>query len=118
MTVETEEPDNPPGIRELLGQLANDTTDFARAEMAWLRAEAGERSTYALPGLIMLGLALACLSGAVVAGFAGLVIWLGPMIGTGWAIVLVVAGACSAAALLYSAGIRRIKKSIKAREKR
>jgi hypothetical protein len=116
--IETEAPADAPTIRALLGQLADDTSAFARAEIDYLREEAGERVSYAVPALIMLGIAVALASGAIVAGLAGLVWWLGPMIGPGWAILAVVTASCAIAAMLFQLGSARLRRTVKPRSER
>ncbi len=107
-----------PTIKTLLGQLANDTSDFARAEIDYLRAQAGERASYALPGLIMLGLAASLGFGAIVALLVGLCFWLAVSMGTGWAVLIIVGGAAVLALILARIGAQRIGHSLKARADR
>jgi predicted membrane protein len=110
--------DEKPGIPQLLGQLASDTGDFARAEIAFLRATAGERAAYAMPGIIMVAVGTALASGAVVALLVGLVIWLAPEIGTGWAILASIGGSLVVAIILFRFGTARLKNALKARDER
>jgi hypothetical protein len=74
--------------------------------------------SYAVPALIMLGIAVALASGAIVAGLAGLVWWLGPMIGPGWAILAVVTASCAIAAMLFQLGSARLRRTVKPRSER
>jgi Putative Actinobacterial Holin-X, holin superfamily III len=110
--------DEKPGIPQLLGQLASDTGDFARAEIAFLRATAGERAAYAMPGIIMVAVGTALASGAVVALLVGLVIWLAPEIGTGWAILASIGGSLIVAIFLFRLGTARLKNALKSRDER
>jgi Putative Actinobacterial Holin-X, holin superfamily III len=107
-----------PGIPQLLGQLASDTGDFARAEIAFLRAAAGERASYALPGIIMVALGTALASGAVVALLVGLVLWLDPIIGIGLAILASIGGSLVVAIILFQLGTMRLKNALKPRSER
>jgi Putative Actinobacterial Holin-X, holin superfamily III len=107
-----------PGIPQLLGQLASDTGDFARAEIAFLRAAAGERASYALPGIIMVALGTALASGAVVALLVGLVLWLDPIIGIGLAILASIGGSLIVAIILFQLGTTRLKNALKPRNER
>jgi hypothetical protein len=107
-----------PGIPQLLGQLASDTSDFARAELAFLRATAGERASYALPGIIMVAVGTALASGAVVALLVGLVMWFAPMIGTGWAILASIGGSLIIAVILFRLGTARLRNALKPRNDR
>jgi Putative Actinobacterial Holin-X, holin superfamily III len=106
------------GIPQLLGQLANDTSDFARAEIAFLRATAGERASYAMPGIIMVAVGTALASGAVVALLVGLVIWFAPMIGPGWAILASIGGSLIVATILFRLGTTRLRNALKSRDER
>jgi hypothetical protein len=106
------------GIPQLLGQLANDTSDFARAEIAFLRAAAGERASYAMPGIIMVAVGTALASGAVVALLVGLVIWFAPMIGPGWAILASIGGSLIVATILFRLGTTRLRNALKSRDER
>ncbi len=114
----TDEADEKPGIPQLLGQLASDTGDFARTEIAFLRATAGERASYAMPGIIMVAVGTALASGSVVALLVGLVIWLAPAIGTGWAILASIGGSLIVAIILFRLGTARLKNTLKARGER
>jgi Putative Actinobacterial Holin-X, holin superfamily III len=106
------------GIPQLLGQLANDTSDFARAEIAFLRATAGERASYAMPGIVMVAVGTALASGAVVALLVGLVIWFAPMIGPGWAILASIGGSLIVATILFRLGTTRLRNALKSRDER
>jgi hypothetical protein len=110
--------DDKPGIPQLLEQLASDTGDFARAEIAFLRATAGERASYAMPGIIMVAVGTALASGAVVALLVGLVIWLAPEIGTGLAILASIGGSLIVAIILFRLGTARLRNALKSRDER
>jgi hypothetical protein len=110
--------DDKPGIPQLLEQLASDTGDFARAEIAFLRATAGERASYAMPGIIMVAVGTALASGAVVALLVGLVIWLAPEIGTGLAILASIGGSLVVAIILFRLGTARLRNALKSRDER
>jgi Putative Actinobacterial Holin-X, holin superfamily III len=109
--------DDPPGIKALLGQLASDTTDFARAELAFLRAEAGERAGYALPGLVLIGLGLTLAFGTIVALLIGTMLWLMPILG-GWAIFIVGGSGVILAGLACHFGTDRLRRAVKTKEDR
>jgi Putative Actinobacterial Holin-X, holin superfamily III len=107
-----------PTLPQLLGQLASDTSAFAQAELDYLRAQAGERASYALPGLAMIGVAVALGFGAIVALLIGLVWLIGAKLGTGLAVVIVVGGASLATGLLINFGARRLRDALKPRSER
>lgn len=101
-----------PGIKALLEQLADDTRSFARAEIGYLKAQAGERAGYALPGLVMIGVAIALAFGTIVALLVGLTFWLSIAVGPGWALLIVTGLAMIIAWLLVRFGAARLKASI------
>jgi hypothetical protein len=107
-----------PPIKVLLGQLVSDTTDFARAEIEFLRAQAGERASYAIPGLAMVGIALALAFGSIVALLVGLILWLSPLLGAGWSLLLVITVALLVTVLLLKFGAARLRSAVKARDDR
>jgi Putative Actinobacterial Holin-X, holin superfamily III len=105
-------------ITALFGQLADDTTQFARAEMAYLRAEAGERARHAIPGLWMIGIGAALAAGVMIALLVGFVLWLAPLVGAGLATLLVCALGAGAAIIFVRSGTRRLRKAIKTKDDR
>lgn len=107
-----------PGIAALLNQLAHDTNDFARAEIAFLRAQAGERTSYALPGLAMVLVALTMAFALIVALIVTAMLWLAAVIGPGLAMLAVALSVALLAALLARFGTARLRNAFKAREKR
>ncbi len=102
-----------PGLPALLAQLGSDARAFAEAEVRWIKAEAGERASHAVPALVLIVSALALGSGALIALLIGLMLVLRPFAGTGGAVALVVAGSITIAALLGWAGNRRIKRAFR-----
>jgi hypothetical protein len=112
------EPDDKPALAGLLVELTNDMSRFARAEVAYIKAQAGERAHFAVPGLAMFGVGLAIATGILMAVPAGLIMLLSPMIGTGWSILAVTTGGLIITALLIKLGVRRIKAVLKRPEDR
>ena len=110
--------DERPALSALIGQLASDSTDFARAEIAYLRAQAGERASFALPGLIMIGVAIALGFGAIVALVVGAMMLVATVMPPVWAILLVTTVALLTTVLLARLGIARLRGSLKPREDR
>jgi hypothetical protein len=106
------------GLAALLGQLGNDAGDFARAEAAYLKAQVGERASYALPAVAMIGAGLALMAGVLIALLVGLMMILTPLIGTGWSVLAVTFGTIVLASGLLHFGVRRIKATLKRPEDR
>ena len=107
-----------PTLSTLLVELTRDARSFAAAEVAYLKAQAGERAHFAVPGLIMVGIAIAIGMGILIAVPIGFVLLLTPMIGAGWAMAGVTGTGLGMAALLLKFGVRRIKAVLKRPEER
>jgi hypothetical protein len=116
--IEEPEATEQPTIAALVGQLLDDSRTFATAEVAYLKAQAGERASYALPGLAMIGVAVALSFGAIVAGVIALMLWLASVMALGWAALIVTAAAGLFCALLIRAGLARLRGSLKSRDAR
>ncbi|MEY4502335.1 MAG: hypothetical protein RIS52_2225 [Pseudomonadota bacterium] len=110
--------DKQPSLSELFGQLAADTSDFAKAELVFFKAEAGERVDYAVPGLILAALAVALALGALLVLFIGLVLWLTPLIGAPLAACSIAGLGGALAIFAWRAGIRRLTNAIKTKDDR
>jgi hypothetical protein len=110
----TESPDKI-GIKALFGQLVDDTGAFARAELSVLKAQAGERAAYAIPGFVMLSVGVALAFGAIVALLIGIGVWLSFITGPVSALLIVTFGALSASALLFKLGADRLSNVFKPR---
>ncbi len=106
------------GIRDVVTQLVDDTRNFAEAEFAYLKANVGERAHYAIPALVMLGIATALSAGAVIALVIGLMFLLAPYISLIGAIIFVTALASVTAWVLFRAGSNRLKNTLKPRAER
>jgi positive regulator of sigma E activity len=102
------EPTTQPGIATLLTQLGSDATDFARAEVRYLQAQAGERVAIALPALYMIAASAVLALSVAVALVVGMILLLIPLVGTGPAILIVCAVASLLAWLLYRAARARM----------
>lgn len=105
-------------VKDLLGQLVNDTSDFARAEFVHIRAQAGERANYAIPALLLLGASIAVGAASMVAVVLGLMLWLSTYVSMLAAILIVAALAAGLAYLLYRLGTKRLKNALKPRDER
>ncbi len=107
-----------PALSALLGQLADDTSQFARAEMAYFKAEIGERSNLAIPGLWMIGVGATLSAGVLIAFLVGLVLWLAPLVGAGLATLMVCCIGAILAFLFFRAGRMRLRRAITTKEDR
>jgi protein-S-isoprenylcysteine O-methyltransferase Ste14 len=107
-----------PAISSLLVELTRDARNFATAEVEYLKAQAGERAHFAVPGLIMIGVAFALAMGVTMAIPVGLIWLLAPMIGAGWATLAVTVIGLLIVVLLLKLGTRRVKAVLKKPEDR
>ena len=107
-----------PAISSLLVELTRDARSFATAEVEYLKAQAGERAHFAVPGFIMIGVAIAFATGALMALPVALIWLLSPIIGAGWAVLVVTLSGLALAAVLFKLGTRRIKAVLKRPEDR
>jgi uncharacterized membrane protein len=106
------------GIKDVVSQLIDDSRKFAEAEFTYLKANVGERASYAIPALVMLGLATALSAGAVIALIVGLMFLLEPVMTLFGAIVFVTVLSGVIAWLLFRAGSNRLKNTLKPRGER
>jgi cytosine/uracil/thiamine/allantoin permease len=111
-------PEDPPSVKALLGQLMNDTSDFARAEFAHIRAQAGERANYAIPALFLLGASVAVGAATSVAIVLGLMLWLSLYVSMLAAVAIMALVSAGLAYLLYQLGTKRLKNALKPRDER
>jgi uncharacterized membrane protein YqjE len=107
-----------PALSSLLVELTRDARSFATAEVEYLKAQAGERAHFAVPGLVMIGVALALALGILMAVPVGLIWLFAPMIGAGWSTLAVTLVGLMIAALLFKLGTRRVKAILKRPEDR
>ena len=107
-----------PSIAQLARKLVDDARAFAQAEVGYLKAQAGERASYAMPGLAMIGAAIGLATGALVAAVVGMMFLLADYVGLGWSIVVTMVTASVVAFALVRIGTNRIKLSLKARDQR
>lgn len=106
--METEQPadTNEPSTRTLIRQLVEDAKAYAQAETRYVKAELGARSSHILPGLIFYALAAALGFALIVALLVTAIVWIGIMIGFGWAVLIVASIAALAIMVLARAGAR------------
>ncbi len=106
-----------PSVRALIGQLISDTKDYARAEMEFVRAEVGDRSSHIGPAIGLMAAAAVMLFGALVAALVGITFWIGQSIGLGWAILIVTCLVALLAYALVRAGQRHLQQVTRPWEK-
>jgi ABC-type siderophore export system fused ATPase/permease subunit len=99
-----------PGIAALLGQLSDDATNFAKAEMRLLQAQAGERASIAIPALFMLAASGVLMLAIVVAVVIAALFVLAPFTGMAIAALIVIIVSGVIAYLLFRAGRERMRR--------
>jgi Putative Actinobacterial Holin-X, holin superfamily III len=103
-----------PGLKALLTQLAHDTRLFARAEIAWIKAEAGSRANIAIPGLAMVAAGISLAFAALIAAIICIVLVLAPILGTGWSAVITLTGTMLVALGSAKLGLARLTRAFSA----
>ena len=99
-------------IGELLTRLANDAKAYGNAELSYYKALVRERLRAGRTSLWMGGVALALGQAAGVALVVGLVMTLAPLVGPGFATLIVVAVTLGLATLMGYLAWQQIKKVI------
>lgn len=113
-----DEPAKPPTLVALLGQLADDTRDFARAEIAFLKAQTGERVGHAVPGVVAILVAATMAMGLIVAIIVTAMVALAAIWGAFLAIIAVSLTVLLICGFAGWWGARRVRNASKAREVR
>ncbi len=98
------------GIGELLMRLADDAKAFGQAELDYYKTLVRERLRAGRASLWMGGVALALAQAAGVALIVGLVLTLSPMVGPGFATLIVVVVTLALASLMGWLAWQRIKR--------
>jgi len=98
------------GVGDLLARLLDDAKGYGQAELDYYKTLARERLRAARTSLWMGGVALALGLAAGVALVVGLVLTLTPLVGPGWATVIVVSGSLGAAGLMGWLAWQQIKR--------
>ena len=106
-----------PSVRDLIGQLVADTKAYARAEMGYLRAELGDRTSHLGPAVGLMAVAGILVFALIVAIVVGLMIWIGQAIGMGWSILIVSAGFGLLACILVRMGLSHLNQVTRPWEK-
>jgi Putative Actinobacterial Holin-X, holin superfamily III len=107
-----------PPLGALFGELANHTADFARAEIRYYQAQAGERASHALPALIAMAAGGIIAIAAIGALLVGLTLALTVSLGGFIASLVVFMAAVLVALLLFWFGKGRIKRAFRPLEDR
>jgi Putative Actinobacterial Holin-X, holin superfamily III len=112
--------EQPPPIEvgQLLKQLADDAKGFAQSESTYLRAQLGERTSYAKPALLAIAVGGGVILGSAIALPIGVMMALTPLIGEAAATAAVVVIGIISGALLILWGVQRIKAALKRPENR
>ncbi len=113
-----DEPEKQQTIVALLGQLAGDTRDFARAEVAFIKAQTGERVGHAIPGIVAILVAITMAFGLIVAMIVAAMMALAAVWGALWAIIAITLAIVALSAVTGWWGTRRIRSALKSREVR
>ncbi|MES2289376.1 MAG: phage holin family protein [Pseudomonadota bacterium] len=116
-TVEPVEPEEAPeeaGVRqsvpELLAELVEDGHAWLDAELAVFHAEARRRLIIAGIGIGLMTLAATMLAGTLIALLVGAMFALGPVVGPGWATVIIIVLALTLSAAFAQAGRIQLRK--------
>lgn len=104
-------PEEKAGIGTLIGRLVEDGKSYARAEIGYAKALAGERMRAAKTGVVFLVAGLVLLHGALIALFVGLVMSLATVVGPFWAMLIVVAVASLVGAVLAKIGVSHFQRA-------
>lgn len=104
-------PEQRVGIGTLIGRLVEDGKSYARAEIGYVKALAGERVRAARTGAIFLVAGLVLLHGALIALFVGLVLSLATVVGPLWAMLIVVAAASAIGGVLAKIGLSHFQRA-------
>lgn len=95
---------------ELLAELVEDGQAWLDAELAVLHAEARRRLIIAGIGIGLLTLAAALMAGTLIALLVGAMFALGPVVGPGWATVIIIVLALTLSAAFAQAGRLQLRK--------
>ena len=106
-----------PSVRALINQLIADTKDYARAEMEFVRAEVGDRTSHIGPAIGLMAGAAVLLFAALIAALVGVTFWIGLAIGLGWAILIVTTVVVLLAYVLVRIGQRHLQQVTRPWEK-
>lgn len=97
-------------IGTLIGRLVEDGKGYARAEIGYYRTLAASKLGEAKGGLILGATALVIALCTVTALLVGLILSLAPLVGPGWATLIVIVAALAVSALLGWLAYKRIQR--------
>lgn len=106
-----------PSVRVLITQLISDTKAYARAEMEFVRAEVGDRTSHIGPAIGLMVGAAVLLFATLIAALVGLTFWIGLATGLGWAILIVTITVGSIAYGMVRVGQRHVQQITRPWEK-
>lgn len=109
---ETEAPAADESLGDLFGRLVDDARGFGQAEVDYYRTLLRERLRAAKTSLWMGAVAMSLALAASVALVVGLVLTLAPLVGPGWATLIVVSVALALAGLMGWLAWQQIKRVI------
>lgn len=92
------------GVGSLVHRAVEDARDLARAEIALVKAKAGERATAYKNAAVFFGAAATLAMSAVTALLVGLILSIATLVGPGWATAVVVIGTVLIAGILALIG--------------
>lgn len=97
-------------IGALIGRLVEDGKAYARAELGYYRTLAASKLGEAKAGLMLGAAALVIALCSVTALLVGLILSLAPLVGPGWATLIVIVGALALSGLLGWLAYRHIQR--------
>lgn len=110
---ETKEAVGRQSLPDLLAELAGDGQAWLDAELAVLHAEARRRLIIAGIGIGLMTLAATLLAGTLIALLVGAMFALGPVVGPGWAVLIIILLALALSAGFAQAGRMQLRKLTK-----
>lgn len=108
--IDTDEPAARQSVPELLAELVEDGQAWLDAELAVFHAEARRRLIIAGIGIGLMTLAATMLAGTLIALLVGAMFALGPVVGPGWATVIIIVVALTLSAVFAQAGRMQLRK--------
>ena len=104
----TTQPDRTPSIGDLLRQLIDDVQHLFATELRLFRAEIRGNIGGLKAGAILIGIGATLMLGATVTMFAAFVGWLIPVVGHGWAELIVAVASAVLGLVALGVGSRRL----------
>ncbi len=104
----TTEPDRSPSIGDLLRHLIDDVQHLFATELRLFRAEIRGNISGLKAGAILIGIGATLMLGATVTMFAAFVGWLIPVVGHGWAELIVALASAVLGIIALAVGSKRL----------